>query len=120
MLIYQTLCSPQSGSISKNVLQCCILSVAISGLEKSEVWVLCLSLNILQNHLFFCDLESSGKGWVPVFNELFFRERLVNGERNVFIILLCSLWPQEMLVLHNMLHSFIVLRKFTATRIYFL
>lgn len=80
----------------------------------------CLSLNTLQTHVFIQDLESSGRGWVPVCNEMFFRERFVNGERNVFIILLCSLWPQEMLVLHNTLHSFIVLRKFTATRIYFL
>ena len=32
----QTLCSPQSESISEDVLQYCVLSVAISGPEKSE------------------------------------------------------------------------------------
>lgn len=65
-------------------------------------------------------LNHQADGGFPVFNEMFFRERFVNGERNVFIIPLYSLQPPETLVLpNNKLYSFIVLRKFTATRIFF-
>jgi len=67
----------------------------------------------------FHNFESS-RGWLPISSEMFFRERFVNGERNVFLIPLYSLQPQEVLVLPNSkLCSFIVLRKFTATRIFF-
>lgn len=71
--------------------------------------------------IYFQNFESSSRGWLPVFNEMLFRERFVNGEKNVFIIPLYSLQPQEILVLlNNKLYSFIVSRKFTATRIIFL
>lgn len=80
------------------------------------VWVFSL---MPSKTIYFQNFESSSRGWLPVFNEMFFRERFVNGERNVFIIPLYSLQPQEILVLpNNKLYSFIVLRKFTATRIF--